>query len=213
VKRVLARVYQVDGWSGMNATMKQLWQLAEQQTPARQSAVYNQAMMDLGSMVCKRRNPVCEECPLQSACLSYRHNSQARFPVPKPKKARVQKHRWLLLHRDSDRLLLERRPQQGIWGGLWSLPEIEQLGALTDWQTARVGEIATATQLSENLLRHQFSHFELAISLAEIRVSDSFVNASHLRVNENSDLAWIAWNELSKYGMPAPVEKLLNQLS
>ena len=211
VKRVLARVYQVPGWSGQSATQKQLWQLAEQQTPLDQTAFYNQAMMDLGSMVCKRSRPECVSCPLRTQCLSFRDDTQALFPQSKPRSRRPQRQRWFLLHTDdAGRLLLQRRPPQGVWGGLWSLPEIERLEDLSDWQLQQAGKSAVVECVSEQLLIHQFSHFDLAISLAEISVSSDFVDAFSLRVSENTDYKWISWEQLTEYGLPAPVERILS---
>lgn len=212
VKRVLSRVYQVDGWYGVSAVLKKLWELAEQQTPIQQTSFYNQAMMDLGSMICKRSRPECHVCPISSLCKSYTENTQALFPASKPKKNRPHKHRWFLLHRFADKLLLERRPEQGIWGGLWSLPEIEKLDSLADWQIQQIGDSAELTNINKNTLKHKFSHFDLSISLVEINVAESFVKSSEYQVNENSHFQWIAWNELKKYGLPSPVEKILSSI-
>jgi len=212
VKRVLARVYQVDGWSGQTATLKKLWTLAEQQTPSTQTAAYNQAMMDLGSMVCKRSRPLCQNCPLSSLCKSYRENTQALFPVAKPKKNRPHKHRWFLLHRYAGKLLLERRPEQGIWGGLWSIPEIEEIESLAGWQWQNIGGSAEIHEIREKMLKHKFSHFDLSISLVEMNVAESVALSSRNRVNENCHLKWIAWDELKNHGLPAPVEKILSSI-
>ena len=210
VKRVLARLYQVDGWYGVSAVLKKLWALAEQQTPSQQTAFYNQAMMDLGSMVCKRSRPDCDACPLSSLCQSYKEGTQAHFPKSKPKKNRPHKHRWFLLHRFANKLLLERRPEQGIWGGLWSLPEIEKLDSLSGWQLQQIGDHADFDNIQEKMLKHQFSHFDLSISLVEINVAESFVKSSEYKVNENSHFQWVAWDALKNHGLPAPVEKILS---
>ncbi|MCP4074826.1 MAG: A/G-specific adenine glycosylase [Gammaproteobacteria bacterium] len=210
VKRVLSRLYQVDGWYGQTAVSKKLWMLAEQQTPAKQTAFYNQAMMDLGSMICKRSRPDCERCPLNKICKSCLESTQAQFPVSKPKKNRPHKHRWFLLHRFANKLLLEHRPEQGIWGGLWSLPEIEKLDALPDWQVRQVGQCAEINSLNEKILKHQFSHFDLSISLVEVIVPQSFVTSTHSRVSDSNRLKWVEWDELENHGLPAPVEKILS---
>ena len=80
VKRVLARCFQVEGWYGQGKTMKTLWQITEQLTPAKQTGEYNQAMMDLGAMVCLKSKPKCDACPLTPYCESYRHGTQASYP-------------------------------------------------------------------------------------------------------------------------------------
>ncbi len=211
VKRVLCRLYQLPGWYGQTAVLSNLWVIAKQQTPDQQTADYNQAMMDLGSLVCKRSSPDCPQCPLTDLCLSYRESTQALFPESKPKKNRPHRHRWFLLHRMADKLLLERRPELGIWGGLWSLPEIERIGELADWQSQQIGCCAKMTHTQEKILKHQFSHFELSISLAEITVTESFVMSSKNCVNEQSRFQWVKHDELKNLGLPTPVDKILSR--
>ncbi len=94
VKRVLARCFEVEGWYGQSGTIKRLWQLAEQLTPVAQTDDYNQAMMDLGAMVCLKSKPKCEVCPITHFCESYKHNSQASFPQKKPTKLKPQIRSW-----------------------------------------------------------------------------------------------------------------------
>lgn len=209
VKRVLSRLYQIEGWPGHSATVKTLWTLAERQTPARQTAHYNQAMMDLGAMVCVRSRPRCQICPLTSLCKSFQQTTQADFPQARPKKERPQRHCWMLLHRYGNQLLIQRRPEQGIWGGLWSLPELQRLEALSDWQMQLTGQAEAISQLKKNLLIHRFSHFDLLISVAEIHVPASFVNSCLNQVNDESHHQWVSWIELKGYGLPAPVNTIL----
>ncbi|MDJ0834304.1 MAG: A/G-specific adenine glycosylase [Gammaproteobacteria bacterium] len=209
VKRVLARVYQVDGWPGQTQTLNRLWQIAEQQTPRRRSAAYNQAMMDLGATLCSRSKPDCAACPLQQMCQSYRDGTQADFPYSKPKQARPQRHTWMLLHHDDASILLQRRPAQGIWGGLWSLPEITSLEQLPDWQQNQFGRSQPSQRIVENELKHVFTHFELSISLAEVVVDADFIRNSPLQVAEGDGLRWVKLQELPALGMPAAVTRLL----
>lgn len=211
VKRVLARVYQVPGWSGQASTQKKLWLLAEQQTPEATVAHYNQAMMDLGSGVCRRSRPACESCPLTSLCLSFKQQTQAQYPQPKPRKSRPHKHCWMLIHQHENRLLLERRPEQGIWGGLWSLPELQSLEHLDAWQHKVLGQTEKADSCRENILRHQFSHFDLSISIAQIPLSKVRLDVTTTSVNDGDQFQWIERNGLHNFGLPAPVLKILSE--
>jgi len=212
VKRVLARVFQIEGWPGQTAVARQFWQIAEQQTPRQQTAQYNQAMMDLGSLVCTRSKPACAECPLTRFCLSRRDGTQALFPHGKPKKAKPQRHRWFLLHHCDDQLLLQKRPQTGIWGGLWSLPELDNLDDLADWQLRQMQcRIEPALQ-QEKLLKHSFTHFDLTISLAQIEVERSLIQQRPLVVAESDDLQWLSRDAIAHLGLPAPVAKILQEL-
>jgi A/G-specific adenine glycosylase len=124
VRRVLCRVFGIDGFPGSGAVEKRLWILAETQMPARDGATYNQAQMDLGAMVCTRTRPRCEACPLDDACVARAGGRVAELPTRKPPRVTPQRHATLLVLLDGDRVLLETRPPSGLWGGLLSLPEL-----------------------------------------------------------------------------------------
>lgn len=120
VKRVLSRVFALNAWQHE----KKLWAIAEALTPKKNIAAYTQAMMDLGAMICTRTKPKCTICPLQKQCIAYRHEQQTEFPGKKPKKTLpIRQIQLLLLYDNQGKILLEKRPAKGIWGGLWSLPE------------------------------------------------------------------------------------------
>lgn len=207
VKRVLARCFEVEGWYGQSQAMKQLWEITEQLTPPEQTDDYNQAMMDLGAMICLKSRPKCEICPLTDCCASYKNSSQSKFPQKKPAKAKPQKQTLMLLHRYRDRVLLYRRPPSGIWGGLWSLPEVAGTDEIEAWQTDNLAAAELPREIKTGVLRHQFTHFSLDISLAVIeiqKVPD--------RVADGGNMAFVEVGRLSEYGLPAPVKKILNRL-
>ena len=162
VKRVLSRFAAIEGWSGHSQTLKALWQLAEQFTPKQQVAEYTQAMMDLGATLCTRSKPQCERCPLQSNCVAHNTNSTHLYPQSKPRtKLPTRDAFFLILHNEAGEVLLEKRSAQGIWGGLWSLPQHEDCGQLIDTLSQKLqGQIQRSHDLPA--LRHSFSHFHLA---------------------------------------------------
>ncbi len=208
VKRVLARCFRVPGWYGQNDTMKQLWYLAESITPDRDTADFNQAMMDIGSMVCLRSKPKCEACPLKPMCSSYLHHSQAEYPQKKPGRERPHRHTLMLLHRHEDSVLLWRRPPSGIWGGLWSLPEVAEEKAIELWQQSFLSTTQAPNTIQDAVLRHQFTHYSLDISLAIIEMQDL-----PGKISDRGNYAWIEIDGLASYGLPTPVRKLLSSLT
>ncbi len=207
VKRVLARCFRVAGWYGQSDTMKQLWYLAESVTPARETAGFNQAMMDIGSMVCVKSKPKCEACPLKAMCSSYLHHSQAEYPQKKPARRKPHKHTLMLLHRCDEQILLWRRPPSGIWGGLWSLPEVDKESAVELWQSSFLSLTQAPRTIQRDVIRHQFSHYSLDISLAIIELDELPRN-----ISDSDNYAWIEVDAIGNHGLPTPVRKLLAML-
>jgi A/G-specific adenine glycosylase len=123
VKRVLARVLALPDWPGEPAALARLWETAQQCTPIKNVRAYNQAMMDLGAMICTRTKPRCDACPLTLHCLAYAQGLQSRLPVGKKRRALPERHaKMMCIVRQDGALLLEQRPSPGIWGGLWCFP-------------------------------------------------------------------------------------------
>ncbi len=208
VKRVLARYFAVDGWPGRGAVTKHLWQLADDLTPARRTANYNQAMMDLGATCCTRRNPCCQACPVADGCQAFASGRQHDYPGKKPKKALPEKRVRMLLVRDpTGAVLLERRPPSGIWGGLWCLPEAEAERDPLDWcvdrlqQSGDIGRTLTAR-------RHTFSHFHLDIEPVEI-----LLKRPGCGVLEAGHQLWYNPNQPDDVGLAAPVARLLDEIA
>ncbi|MEC5210601.1 A/G-specific adenine glycosylase [Psychrobacter sp. PL15] len=123
VKRVLTRWAAIDGDITKSATTKELWALAERLTPEQHSGLFAQAMMDMGATLCTRRKPACLLCPLQEDCLAHEQGREEEYPVKAKKKPKPSKFsNALLIQNSADEILWLQRPDNGIWGGLWSLP-------------------------------------------------------------------------------------------
>ncbi|MEW9572322.1 A/G-specific adenine glycosylase [Rhodanobacter sp. Si-c] len=205
VKRVLARYHGIHGYPGERAVEKQLWQHADTHTPAARTADYTQAIMDLGATVCTRTRPCCAACPLAADCVARRDGLTAVLPGAKPAKTIPVRETVMLVLRDArGRVLLERRGPQGVWSGLWSLPEAG--GHDEAWRRARQhARIDDAQSLAP--FTHVFSHYKLRI---EPLLFDG-ATAPH-GIADNPGLRWCGVDELAALGLPAPVRKLLEQL-
>ncbi len=208
VKRVLCRYQAIDGWPGQTSVTKQLWQLAEQCTPDQRFADYTQAMMDLGATLCTRSKPQCERCPLQQDCIAHRGGTQTEYPNRKPASQKPLRHtRMLMLVNEQGNVLLHKRPPTGIWGGLWSLPE---LNADTDpvehaalhWQL-QINE----AEIWQNFV-HTFSHYQLQIT----PLKSLLARPAHSIMEQGSWL-WYNMQHPQELGLAAPVKKLLQRLS
>lgn len=205
VKRVLARFRAVDGWPGNSAVNKKLWEISAKLTPAERVADYTQAMMDLGATVCTRSKPACEACPLSADCLARLAGNSSAYPTPKPAKILPVKQLILLVLSNADKqILLEKRPSAGIWGGLWSLPEFDNVEAARDWCFSRNIHIAGERMLATR--RHTFSHYHLDYTPLLIQ-SDNPINF----VMEANQTVWYKTGQINKLGLAAPVKRLLQQ--
>ncbi|MBA2058245.1 A/G-specific adenine glycosylase [Psychrobacter cryohalolentis] len=123
VKRVLTRWAAIDGDITKSATTKELWGLAERLTPREQSGLFAQAMMDMGATLCTRSKPACLLCPLQDDCLAHAQGREKEYPVKAKKQPKPSKFsNALLIENENGEILWLQRPDNGIWGGLWSLP-------------------------------------------------------------------------------------------
>ncbi len=205
VKRVLARHYAIAGWPGKSDVLKQLWSYAEKHTPNTRTHHYSQAMMDLGATLCTRSKPACPLCPVQKTCVAYKQGNPADYPGKKPKKRLpVKSTQMLLLTNHDGEILLEQRPPQGIWGGLWSLPEIPVDEDAKQWCKQHLG--TTPRKAGQwDTLRHTFSHYHLDIQPVLLQLPKN----KGLRAMDADRQVWYNLQDPDSRGLPAPVSKLL----
>jgi A/G-specific adenine glycosylase len=207
VKRVLARYHAVEGWPGDHGVQRQLWSHAERHTPRERVAEYTQAIMDLGATLCTRARPACTVCPLSVDCAACRSGTQAKYPWPRPRRERPRRSVTVLVVEDAEgRVLLERRPTRGIWGGLYSLPELADGHTADEWCARQLGA-AVATEHELATIEHGFTHFDLDLAPRLLRLA-----GSPRVVNDRGDRLWCEPSEELRVGVPAPVAALLRSL-
>ena len=182
VKRVLSRCYGVADKNG-------LWPLAERLLPRKDLDIYTQGLMDLGATVCTR-NPECGRCPVKTSCIARRTGRIGELPAARPRKVLPFKRTTWFVYRNAGKVLLERRPSSGIWGGLWCFPDKAVLKAKA---TRRL-----------DLIDHGFTHFRLRIQpvLCDVK-SESGAGSGSL---------WVDLDDAVQAAVPAPVRKLLQEL-
>ena len=162
VKRVLARVFQVEEALDTTAGARKLWALALDCTPPACVAAYTQAIMDLGATVCTRANPSCTSCPLAFGCGALAAGRVAEIPVARRRAPRRLRQTHMVFALFNGQVLLERRPPRGIWGGLWAPPEFPDAGAAEAFAASRFGSAVAASRRLPRV-RHVFTHFDLDI--------------------------------------------------
>ncbi len=205
VKRVLARVFQVEEAPDTAAGAKQLWALALDCTPQTHVAEYTQAIMDLGATICTRSNPSCGRCPLASGCRALAAGRIAEIPAARRRAPRSLKQTHMVFALSEGRVLLERRPSRGIWGGLWAPPEFADADAALAFAASRFGSAVTTTRPLPPV-RHVFTHFDLDIEpwVLELKDNGGWVAEGEFR--------WHELESIDAVGLPAPVARLLEEL-
>ena len=209
VKRVFARVFGIDQYPGINAVEDALWRRAEALLPESGIESYTQGLMDLGATLCKRSSPDCARCPLRERCVALALGRTAELPVRKPKKTNPEKRAAMLVIFDAGQVLLEQRAGSGIWGGLLSLPEVDGHGdfdAPMPDALAAAGRFGVVAEVQALLpLVHVFTHYKLHIYPHRIVLGQ--------RSAPEPRYVWCDLAEIEKAPLPAPVKKLLVQLT
>lgn len=173
VRRVLARHHRVAGAASSSRTQQELWRWAEQHTPTERIADYTQAIMDLGATVCRSAKPVCNGCPLEGTCSAHAAGEETLFPERPPRKndRRLERRRFFVITA-GDLVLLEKRPPDGIWGGLWSPPERAEDETPQECLPRLGIDLATVAETTHAApFRHGFSHYDLDVLPVYVRLT------------------------------------------
>jgi A/G-specific adenine glycosylase len=203
VKRVLARHRGVEGWPGERVVENTLWRLAETLLPESGIEAYTQGMMDLGALRCTRRQPDCANCPVSDDCAALAEGRTAELPTPRPRKSLPERHVQMLLLVDRGELMLEKRPSRGIWGGLWSLPELSADGDAASSCSSRYG-CSARSQRALPPLSHTFTHFKLRIQPICLDIA--------ARAETSTGQIWLAPDRALEAALPTPVRTLVTML-
>jgi A/G-specific adenine glycosylase len=207
VKRVLTRFFAIEGWPSKKEIENRLWLEAERLLPDKRIANYIQAQMDLGATLCTRSKPRCNDCPLKMDCRAYAQGNPTKFPTPKPKKATPIKYtNWIIVLNDKNEVLLTKRPATGIWGGLWTFPEVIDATTIRDYCSTNLSlSVDAISELTP--FQHVFSHFKL-------NIQPFVISTKHISnaVNENNTVNWYKIDDALTLGLPAPVKTVLTSL-
>lgn len=230
VKRILARLFGVEGALQEKAVNDLLWSLAEQLLPKHRDdmPVYTQALMDFGATWCTSRKPVCisgtRKCPFEKQCQANLSDQVLQLPRKTPKAKSPEFDCDMMVLQRGNAVLLQKRPTKAIWGGLWSLPE-------SPWRTRGLNEVASLQMTSKALLaltlpeenhltigrhcktliqgeriKHVFTHRRLWMQIWHVSVNQALEFSSE-------NLRWVSLDQLGKYGLPQPIKLLLQGLS
>ncbi len=180
VIRVLSRWLADEADFSKIANKRRLETIVEEFMLYQQPSVINQALMELGALVCTFRNPVCTSCPLNNTCKAYQSNQVEKYPFQKPKKEKVVEHYRVFLHIQDNQLLISNDDHDGLMKGLVRLPQIKE--DLIPFKQARL--------ISQN--KHVFSHKIWQMDVYEVfEPIKKLPFTQFIPIQEIEDHAWI----------------------
>jgi len=206
VKRVLSRFEGIKAPINEKAGEALLWQLAQKYLPNKRAADYTQALMDLGATICTRRQPACSRCPLIDHCVAYQEELVDQLPYKKAAKPLPTRKTTFFIFKTDDTILLYKRPNKGIWGGLWSLPEMpgepeKESVCLFSQQHFQL-KIKTFKALAS--FRHTFTHYHLIV----FPILISCIQAQP-KIMAASQQIWYNPSQPGCVGLPKPIQAII----
>jgi len=212
VTRVLCRLFAIKEDPKETGIQKKLWNLASKMILPGRAGLFNQALMDLGAMICLSQNPQCTACPLEEVCKACLQNLQELLPKkgvrkPIPHKTIVAGIIW-----KKDNILIDQRPPKGLLGGLWEFPggKKEKRETLKEALIREIREeVGIEIQVDRRLIvvKHAYSHFKITLHAFECTYLSGRAKPIGCKA-----LKWVKLEELNRYAFPAANHKVLMAL-
>jgi len=205
VKRILSRYFLVAGAPEKSATKKTLQAHADACMSSTRAADYTQAIMDLGATVCTPKKTACPNCPLQNTCKAYAQNAVLHYPEKAQKKAiPTREEQFILLHTAGNTAIyLEKRPSEGLWGGLWSLPSLDIAESPATY-VREAHRLESQSSIILPMIKHTFSHFKLCLH-PHVRQ----VQSNTLKQRLPSGGRWVDVSDIEKLGLAKPIRSII----
>lgn len=212
VVRVLSRVFRVEGDPRRPAVREEIWSLARGLIPTGLAGELNQAMMDLGATICRPRKPLCTTCPLHELCAARQAGIQHELPRKAPRQTTPHHTIAAAVVRKRGRVLIDRRREDGLLGGLWEFPGGKQQEDETLEQTAAREvheEVGVRIEVGEEIavVNHAYSHFRITLHAFEAEWVSGRARAIHCDA-----VRWVWPSQLRRYAFPKANQAILDLL-
>jgi A/G-specific adenine glycosylase len=213
VIRVLARVYAFPDETDAPSARKDLQAKINDLLPVGRAADFNEAVMELGALVCTPARPDCERCPLSRVCEAYQKGTATEYPVRKAKKSIPHRHVGAgVIVDEKRRVLIARRHEKAMLGGLWEFPGggVEKNESIPECiKRELLEELAITVDVGPHLVtvRHTFSHFRMDLHAHWVRVKSGKPKAIGC-----SAWKWVPVNKIADYALPRADQKILAAL-
>ena len=203
VKRILIRCYAIIGLLNDKKIEKKLWHVIESITPIHNTGLFNQAMMDIGSLICSPIKPKCNICPLSKICTTNIKEKWTEYPLKKNKKTYLEKNSWFILIKVKNNFWLEKNIKKNIWKNLFCFPNFDTEKMVINWLKEKKININQYRKMIS--FNHKFSHFILHVHpiLIELSSSSQFYEKNNIGL-------WYNLKKPQKIGLSQAVKKMLN---
>lgn len=212
VKRVLARMFAIDLVINRPASGKYFQDLADRLLDPGEPGKFNQAVMELGALVCRPKNPACDACPVRRCCRAAADNTVAVYPM-REKARRIPCHHLAAgVVRKNGRVLIVQRPASGLLGGLWEFPngpvkdgEIAEAACIRNIAESVHLDVAAVSFLTQ--IRHAYTHFKI---IMDVFICD--YRSGRVRLEDAEAHRWALTDDLVRYPMPKASLKFIEAL-
>ena len=206
VKRILARHKAIEGNLLNSKNDKKLWITAESLLPQKNISIYTQALMDLGATICLQKKPKCHICPIHINCIAKKENLVTLIPFKKSKKVKPTKEVfWLIITNHDGDFLLSKRPDTGIWPGLWSFLEYKSFKE-TSIASKKLFNLTVKKNNKIRPIKNEFSHYSMQATPINLNLK-----IGHKKLNEK--FIWLNAKNINSRGLPSPIKKTIVKLS
>lgn len=210
VYRFLARCFGIQTPIDSTIGKKEFADLAEKLLDKKNPGIHNQAMMEMGAVICKPANPNCLECPFAGICVAYNKGVIDQLPVKEKKlKVRSRFFNYLIIH-DNVSVLIAARTEKDIWQGLFEFPliesdsDIETIDLLQDSTLQELTKGHIQVEFTSELIKHQLSHQTLFARFRWLKVKNL------PSTKKNTNLKNVPFEDLKHFGMPQLIVKYLS---
>lgn len=196
VIRVFSRVFNIH--TPLPALKKDIIEKTEQIGSGERPGDFAQALMDLGSAICKPKNPKCDECPLSSLCEGYQQNTHHALPMRLAKPKKPVRYGTAYIIQNNDQIVIEKRPEKGLLANLWGIPT-------SQWIQSDTQQKCAPETRPKKRVKHVFTHFTLYLNIHYIET----FNSESLLLKSNQKFIFV--NELPQYALPTLMKKVLQE--
>lgn len=214
VTRVYARLFDMDMPVRESLTQKRIAIIARELLPPGKARLHNQALMDFGGLVCLPKNPRCAVCPLTNVCKARQAGTVGERPVIGPGKKIVTIHKVAGIIRHGDRIFIQQRPPEAVWGGLWEFPGGERKDGVVNKELVRHILVETGLLVHEvrpaTTVVHHYTRYKIVL---QAFYCELLGRNTQVTLRSAVDFRWLALAELEQHAFPAGPRKILEYIT